>query len=230
MSYRVNHQKHITEYLQRYPTGTPKEIAAALPKVKRTVNSYGTIVQTIRLMRSQGKVRLVGHGTYASPSSSVSRIDVMSYRDECCYHILNLLERRGNSSLTPAEEIYETLLSKGFRQATVMRKLRQLKSLGILQKHGAKWHLASAAFEASEWRITSDGPTFIPQQEKVICAPSSKTPSPRGILGETVPESNRLRLHRSKREKAAVPHVPQVPQVPQHFSVPAPGGEPSIFD
>lgn len=216
MSYKVNHQKHISEYLQRYTTGTPKEITQALPKAKRTATIYSTISQAILLMVDKGLLRRVGPGTYASALKDVAPIDVMSYRDECCSRILAMLEPRRHHEAVASKEIYDELRSRGFDQPLVMRRLRRLRDLGVISKKGSRWRITNDAFEPTEWRAQFAGTGFTKAQP-VPVRRSPRTPSGNGVLGESVPAHNIHRTHHSQRERVAL-------------TVPQPGKEFSIFD
>jgi hypothetical protein len=223
--YRKNHKKHIVDYLQRYVTGTTKDIAAALPKHKRTPTSYSVICQATSKLLAEGLIRRVAPGTYASLVAEVPPMTAMSDRDEAMGPILRLLAASPNKA-TPKQEVYDFMQLMGVDQATTQVKLRKLRVLGVVDKRGSSWYLTPMATKAAEWHNGSFEPAAPIQLD-----PIGKMPSRKGIAGEPVPAANILRKHALQRERTPIAFFAQPkPTQPEEFTVPTPGRESSIFD
>jgi hypothetical protein len=223
MSYKINHKKHILDYLQRYTTGTPKEIAAAFPKAKRKPTTYTMIAQALLKLYHMGKVKRVAPGVYASMLKDVSPVDTLCDRDDLARRILQVLEpKRGH--MVPSSAIYAHTAALGIGIPATLVKLRKLKAQGIVGKQRSSWFITELAFANLEW-LKGEG--FAPAPP-IQLDPIGKMPSRKGIAGEPVPAANILRKHALQRDRT--PIVQPKPTQPEEFTVPTPGRESSIFD
>jgi hypothetical protein len=218
MSYAINYQKHILDYLRQHVTGTSKEIVEALPKGKRRATASSMITQALILLCSKGEVVRVAQGVYAQVHAKVSLAHILSDRDECSARIITLLESRRNQWTATDQIVCE--LSKSSNQVcyktNVKHRLKRMEAHGIVHKDNKldAWHIRA---EAVEGRAAA-----VPLRK-------SKTPRANGIAGESVPAYNILRKRGTHRDPAtiAIP-IPQTQPAaePEQFTIPPP----SIFD